>query len=330
MRPQKCSRSPPSPRSSRRRGMLVAGSRGPAGARRRGGASGLAIARRRTPAPAMQPRRPTRAGDSGDWARRAARPGAWADAGDGEREVPVSPEPREQPLHVPQPVRQRGRHGGVPAVEGRHGHVVGRQRLPARAAPERAGPRARLHRLRGHRLRDADRRLHERPEPVRQPLEVRAALGRRERPDELVHRGRRQRPRAQRQRRGDRRRRRHGVRAGDGRPPVGRAGLPRACRTRSTPLAQIQDIWKAEIQDGKLPKPGEWGGWNTVNISYFAPAYYRVFATLDPGDAWADRRRHGLRHDRLRRERGERQRRPTASSPPGATTAMARPARPRT
>ena len=52
-------------------------------------------------------------------------------------------------------------------------------------------------------------------------------------------------------------------------------------------LQQIRDIWKAEIQDGKLPKPGEWGGWNTVNISYFAPAYYRVFATLDPGDDWA-------------------------------------------
>ncbi|HEX3772362.1 MAG TPA: glycosyl hydrolase family 8 [Polyangiaceae bacterium] len=52
-------------------------------------------------------------------------------------------------------------------------------------------------------------------------------------------------------------------------------------------LQQIKDIWKSEIQDGKLPKPGEWGGWSTVNISYFAPAYYRVFATLDPGDDWA-------------------------------------------
>jgi endo-1,4-beta-D-glucanase Y len=51
-------------------------------------------------------------------------------------------------------------------------------------------------------------------------------------------------------------------------------------------VQQIQDIWKAEIEDGKLPRPGEWGGWNTVNISYFAPAYYRVFATLDPGDGW--------------------------------------------
>jgi endo-1,4-beta-D-glucanase Y len=57
---------------------------------------------------------------------------------------------------------------------------------------------------------------------------------------------------------------------------------------RQHAIAQIQNIWKAEIQDGKLPKPGEWGGWNTVNISYFAPAYYRVFEALDPGDAWAD------------------------------------------
>jgi endo-1,4-beta-D-glucanase Y len=52
-------------------------------------------------------------------------------------------------------------------------------------------------------------------------------------------------------------------------------------------LQEIKAIWKAEIQDGKLPRPGEWGGWNTVNISYFAPAYYRVFAALDPGDDWA-------------------------------------------
>jgi endo-1,4-beta-D-glucanase Y len=51
-------------------------------------------------------------------------------------------------------------------------------------------------------------------------------------------------------------------------------------------VQQIQDIWKAEIQDGKLPRPGEWGGWSTVNLSYFAPAYYRIFATLDPNDDW--------------------------------------------
>jgi len=52
-------------------------------------------------------------------------------------------------------------------------------------------------------------------------------------------------------------------------------------------LQQIGNIWAHEILDSKLPLPGEWGGWNTVNISYFAPAYYRVFATLDPGHDWA-------------------------------------------
>ena len=55
---------------------------------------------------------------------------------------------------------------------------------------------------------------------------------------------------------------------------------------RQAAVDQIRSIWKSEIQDSKLPKPGEWGGWNNVNISYFAPAYYRVFAALDPGDAW--------------------------------------------
>jgi endo-1,4-beta-D-glucanase Y len=51
-------------------------------------------------------------------------------------------------------------------------------------------------------------------------------------------------------------------------------------------VKQIQAIWVAEIQDNKLPKPGEWGGWSTVNVSYFAPAYYRVFASLDSGHPW--------------------------------------------
>jgi len=50
---------------------------------------------------------------------------------------------------------------------------------------------------------------------------------------------------------------------------------------------QIGHIWASEILDSKLPLPGEWGGWNTVNISYFAPAYYRDFATLDPSHDWA-------------------------------------------
>jgi endo-1,4-beta-D-glucanase Y len=52
--------------------------------------------------------------------------------------------------------------------------------------------------------------------------------------------------------------------------------------------AQLNAIWLNEVQDSKLPKPGEWGGWNTVNISYFAPAYYRVFAALDTSHPWAN------------------------------------------
>jgi endo-1,4-beta-D-glucanase Y len=57
---------------------------------------------------------------------------------------------------------------------------------------------------------------------------------------------------------------------------------------RQLAVQQIQSIWASEIQDSKLPKPGEWGGWNTVNVSYFAPAYYRVFAAMDTGHPWAN------------------------------------------
>ena len=34
---------------------------------------------------------------------------------------------------------------------------------------------------------------------------------------------------------------------------------------------QIEQVYNTEIQDDKLLKPGTWGGWNTVNPSYFAP-----------------------------------------------------------
>jgi endo-1,4-beta-D-glucanase Y len=57
---------------------------------------------------------------------------------------------------------------------------------------------------------------------------------------------------------------------------------------RQLAVKQIQSIWASEIQDSKLPRPGEWGGWNTVNVSYFAPAYYRVFASLDGSHPWAN------------------------------------------
>jgi len=44
---------------------------------------------------------------------------------------------------------------------------------------------------------------------------------------------------------------------------------------------QISKIWNNEIYQSKLLLPGNWGDWSTVNISYFAPAYYRVFDNVD-------------------------------------------------
>ena len=54
--------------------------------------------------------------------------------------------------------------------------------------------------------------------------------------------------------------------------------------------AQINNIWLHEVVDSKLAGPGDgWGPtnlWNFINISYFAPSYYRVFKALDSGHAW--------------------------------------------
>ena len=50
----------------------------------------------------------------------------------------------------------------------------------------------------------------------------------------------------------------------------------------SVALTQIQAVWNHEIWDSKLVRNGDgWGDWNNVNISYFAPAYYRLFKTVD-------------------------------------------------
>ena len=50
-------------------------------------------------------------------------------------------------------------------------------------------------------------------------------------------------------------------------------------------LSQIQAIWNHEIYQSKLAGPGDgWGGndlFTKINISYFAPAYYRVFKQVD-------------------------------------------------
>ncbi len=64
----------------------------------------------------------------------------------------------------------------------------------------------------------------------------------------------------------------------------------------STPLAKtyiayaqqlLKEIWTYEIANNQLPKNG--GGWGTdncLNISYFAPAYYRVFASVSGEARW--------------------------------------------
>jgi endo-1,4-beta-D-glucanase Y len=49
----------------------------------------------------------------------------------------------------------------------------------------------------------------------------------------------------------------------------------------------IDDIWAHEIADERLPKNGSgWGDDNSLNISYFAPAYYRVFAEVSGDNRW--------------------------------------------
>jgi endo-1,4-beta-D-glucanase Y len=50
---------------------------------------------------------------------------------------------------------------------------------------------------------------------------------------------------------------------------------------------QITQVYNTEIQDDKLLKPGDgWGGYSTVNPSYFAPSYYRAFAKATGNDKW--------------------------------------------
>jgi endo-1,4-beta-D-glucanase Y len=52
---------------------------------------------------------------------------------------------------------------------------------------------------------------------------------------------------------------------------------------------QITALWVLEVYQSNLIRPGDWGDNSTVNISYFAPAYYRVFKSvggnLPMGDA---------------------------------------------
>jgi endo-1,4-beta-D-glucanase Y len=58
-------------------------------------------------------------------------------------------------------------------------------------------------------------------------------------------------------------------------------------------IDQIAAIWVLEVFQSKWMKPGTWGDDNTLNPSYFAPAYYRVFKAVggnlpngDSGSNW--------------------------------------------
>ena len=55
---------------------------------------------------------------------------------------------------------------------------------------------------------------------------------------------------------------------------------------------QIQKIWDHEIFQSKLLTPGDSFStpdpWKLLNISYFAPSYYRVFATVSGNMGWND------------------------------------------
>jgi endo-1,4-beta-D-glucanase Y len=49
----------------------------------------------------------------------------------------------------------------------------------------------------------------------------------------------------------------------------------------------LGDIWKYETINYQLPRNGStWGDDNCLNISYFAPAYYRVFASVGNEQRW--------------------------------------------
>jgi endo-1,4-beta-D-glucanase Y len=50
----------------------------------------------------------------------------------------------------------------------------------------------------------------------------------------------------------------------------------------------ISDIWKYEIYNNKTPKNGGgWGSDDCLNISYFAPSHYRVFAAYSGENRWS-------------------------------------------
>jgi endo-1,4-beta-D-glucanase Y len=48
----------------------------------------------------------------------------------------------------------------------------------------------------------------------------------------------------------------------------------------ATAIDQITAVWVLEVYQGNLIRPGTWGDDNSVNISYFAPSYYRLFKAV--------------------------------------------------
>jgi hypothetical protein len=56
-------------------------------------------------------------------------------------------------------------------------------------------------------------------------------------------------------------------------------------------LRQIDLVWRYEVEAGTPPvlKPGDqWGGATLTNPSYFAPAFYRVFAEVSGNSGWLE------------------------------------------
>ena len=108
-----------------------------------------------------------------------------------------------------------------------------------------------------------------------------------------------------------RRRRGHGVRAGDGRQAVGRQGLAVDELPRRRQGSDQQRSGTTRSTSPSCCWPGDGGrrSGRRINISYFAPAYYRVFDKVDTDTThdWdggdPDRLRHDRQHARTRRNK---------------------------
>ena len=176
-------------------------------------------------------------------------------------------------------------HRRVQAVEGRHGHLRRRRRSlrvkRAKRARHALEPQSTVSEGIGYGMLIAVYMGDQ--HAVRRALEVRAAAPRR-RPASWT--GTSAPPDGRRQpgtgAAPDRRRRGHGVRAGDGRQAVGRQGLADRRTTSTSPRTRSARSGSTRSTTTNA-QAGARGATGTVNISYFAPAYYRVFAKVDTG-----------------------------------------------